>query len=227
MARKSQTMDQRKPITLNLVEKLLNVLNAVCFDDFEVTLFQCLFSFTYFVAFRISEIVASSKTADIELRSVNVTLFKQRLKIIIGKSKTDQVGRGNIIWLGPIKNTFLCPVSNYCRFLAVRPKSGSQFFIHHNKTPVTRFQFNKVLQKCVTSLGLQDEIYSSHSFRIGAATQASLLGFTEERIKKLGRWQSHRFHGIHLSEFGLDIFNIGLQTALERALLRWEVAKPH
>ncbi|OCT77998.1 hypothetical protein XELAEV_18029095mg [Xenopus laevis] len=273
MGRKKQTLDQRKPITLDLLEKFLHSLQVVCFNDYEVKLFQCLFSITYFGAFRISEIVASSKTAVNGLHTNEISLFKHRLKIILRKSKTDQLGKGNIIWLGPIQNIFLCPVHNYQKLMAIRSNTGIKFFIHQDGLPVIRFQFTRVFSKCLKALGIQDENYSSHSFRIGAATQAALLDFSEKRIKKLvvSRWiwtdnQGLKFlenskkkvnfsiakfakavnmlsyihvdlegggvglyhvDRVHLLEIGQDIFNIGLQTAIERALLRWEVAKPH
>ncbi|OCT78063.1 hypothetical protein XELAEV_18029161mg [Xenopus laevis] len=116
MARKKLSRDQRKPITLNILKKLLDCLQLVCFNDYEVKLFRCLISFTYFGAFRISEVVATNKSANDGLHNNDVTLFKHRLKIILRKSKTDQAAKGNIFWLGPIQNTSLCPVQNYHNF---------------------------------------------------------------------------------------------------------------
>jgi hypothetical protein len=39
-------------------------------------------------------------------------------------------------------------------------------------------------------LGINPQFYNGHSFRIGAATHAANLDFSEPYIRKLGRWNS-------------------------------------
>ena len=58
---------------------------------------------------------------------------------------------------------------------------------------LTSYQYNHILKQGIVLIGLPPERYSSHSFRIGAATMASQNGFSEEEIKEMGRWKSSAF----------------------------------
>lgn len=50
-----------------------------------------------------------------------------------------------------------------------------------------------VFKKCVALGGYDPDSFSSHSFRIGAATEAARVGLSQESIKRIGRWDSDRF----------------------------------
>ncbi|XP_074654505.1 uncharacterized protein LOC141908371 [Tubulanus polymorphus] len=49
------------------------------------------------------------------------------------------------------------------------------------------------LHKLISFLGLPEASYTSHSFRIGAATNAATNGVPEPVIRELGRWKSDAF----------------------------------
>lgn len=51
-------MDDRRPITFDLLAFLFRVLPSVCFSDFESVLFQAAFSLAFFAALCLSELVA-------------------------------------------------------------------------------------------------------------------------------------------------------------------------
>ena len=42
----------------------------------------------------------------------------------------------------------------------------------------------------IKKAGFDDRRIKGHSFRIGAATTAASLGFTEDQIQRMGRWRS-------------------------------------
>ena len=59
-----------------------------------------------------------------------------------------------------------------------------------NGSPLTRSQFTGVLAKAIRCLGLPTQVYTSHSFRIGRASDLASKGLSNETIKQLGRWKS-------------------------------------
>ncbi|OCT94607.1 hypothetical protein XELAEV_18012289mg [Xenopus laevis] len=185
--------DKRKPITLDLLHKLLLVSESVCLSDYEATLFKLLFLLMFFAALRVNEAVSASKLKQGGLHINNVQLIDNKLRVLIKKSKTDQLGKGTLLWIGSFERLNLCPVKAYESFLAIRPNVDGSFFIHSDGLPVTKFQLEHVLKRCLQKLNMEPKAYKSHSFLIGAATQASLLGFGEGLIRRLGRWDSKRY----------------------------------
>ena len=74
----------------------------------------------------------------------------------------------------------------YCKF---RPNIDGQLFCHLNYKKLTRFQFLAILRSALKLIGLSSDDYNTHSFRIGAATTAAMLGKNENEIKSVGRWK--------------------------------------
>ncbi|OCT86690.1 hypothetical protein XELAEV_18020378mg [Xenopus laevis] len=101
-------------------------------------------------------------------------------------SKTDQSGKGAVLWLGTSAISSLCPIQSFKAFAAIRPSVCGPFFIHTDGSSLTKYHFTKVLHDCIVRVGLSPDDYKTHSFRIGAATQASILGFSDMSIQKLG-----------------------------------------
>ena len=53
-----------------------------------------------------------------------------------------------------------------------------------------RAMVTDVLRWAATELGQEEALYASHSLRIGGASTMLACGFSEEDIRRLGRWQS-------------------------------------
>lgn len=73
-------------------------------------------------------------------------------------------------------------------------------FCHQNLEPITVYQFNTELSRCLTFCGLDTKKYKGHSFRIGAASHAADKGFSDAQIRTLGRWKSDAFKSYIRSE---------------------------
>jgi hypothetical protein len=43
----------------------------------------------------------------------------------------------------------------------------------------------------LSTLGLRNSRLTSHSFRIGSATTFAIEGVSDDKIKRLGRWESN------------------------------------
>ncbi len=66
-------------------------------------------------------------------------------------------------------------------------------FTDDSNHPVTRFWFQKHLKAVLHLSDTPAGNFSSHSFRIGAATTAAHKGLSQQQIQELGRWLSEAF----------------------------------
>jgi len=107
----------------------------------------------------------------------------------IPSSQTDQLANTTKLVINSCNNRVICPVINY---LNARPNVQGALFCHLNHKYLTRYQVVSVL-KNAKFLKLNPKDFNTHSFRIGAATSFSVLGKSDDEIKKLGRWKSSAF----------------------------------
>jgi hypothetical protein len=63
-------------------------------------------------------------------------------------------------------------------------------FVHFGGDPLAAYQFGHTLKLGLKTIGLPLERFSSHSFRIGAATSAASCGLSDECIMNMGGWKS-------------------------------------
>ncbi|XP_052788854.1 uncharacterized protein LOC128223621 [Mya arenaria] len=129
--------------------------------------------------FRVGELILSKAT--LRLGKVCLTLHYVIKKTQLGAPETIGIKSSN---------DTVCPVSSLVQYLRVRPKVAGPLFCHFDGSPVTRYQFTSVLKKALRDAGLDYTRFSSHSFRIGAATTAALKGISAEQIQRAGRWCS-------------------------------------
>ncbi|KAM9296619.1 uncharacterized protein PAF06_017531 [Gastrophryne carolinensis] len=169
-----RTADNRRPFSWGLLGGIFSVLPLVCESGFEVSLFRAAFSLAFFGALRVGELVSPSKRVPGGLGFDDTVTSDEGVVIRIRRSKTDQRGRGVSMFLGRLRQCDSCPVATIEEFLG-------------------RFQFLAVFRKCLGEMGLASSEYGTHSFRIGAATEAARLGLPDDIIKKLGRWESALF----------------------------------
>ncbi|XP_046583276.1 uncharacterized protein LOC124290573 [Haliotis rubra] len=147
----------------------------------------------------VSEVVAGSISDSSQrallLNDLSFASDQSYVEVVLRASKTDQQGRGTRIAIQAVPRSILCPVKALTRFLAVRPRTDGYFFIHTNSAPLTRFQFQAVLRKTLAAAKqpININLYSSHSFRIGAATTAALQGIPAVQIQEFGRWRSNAY----------------------------------
>ena len=118
----------------------------------------------------------------------NPTMLRIRLK----QSKTDQLGSGADIILGRT-NTDICPVAALLGYISTRGDRPGPFFMDSSAKPLVTSSFIAEVRKILVVLGLPQDHYAGHSFRIGAATSAALAGMEDSSIQLMGRWQSAAF----------------------------------
>ena len=193
-SRSAPSKDARYPITIQRLQQLVTSLKFVCNNSFEALLFKTAFVLAFFGFFRISELLGQNKSLQgcrqaIQIDDIKISI--DYLSIHLKGSKCDQSNKGETIRLALEKEyKELCPVLTTSEFVKVRPKSAKTLLAHMNGKDLSSFQFQAVLRKAAKHLGWPPESYSSHSFRIGAATTAAMRGESINTIMEKGRWKS-------------------------------------
>ncbi|XP_069601438.1 uncharacterized protein [Ranitomeya imitator] len=183
--------DNRRPISFDLLVSLVKALEPVCDSKYEAALMSAAFGLAFFGAMRVSEIVPTALNKPGGLRREDILICEDGIRIRICKSKTDQEGRGTWFLIFAI-NKDICPLVLIKDYMRVR-KDGSQLFIHENGLPLVSGQFLAILRRVLSRLGMPAAEFGTHSFRIGAATEASRAGLLESEIQRVGRWRSRCF----------------------------------
>ena len=198
---KNDCITTRLPISADLLELLLFEIERKYNSDekaYERSIYLTAFLVAYYGLMRIGEYTKSPHA----LRAVNVheAQNKRQYTIFLYSSKTHSLGSHpqKIIikpeLLGRHGKRFFCPVEELSNYLQLRPGYASteeQFFIFQDRTPLLAEHINSLLAEILTKLKLDPQLYKSHSFRIGRATDLSKQGVGIEKIKSLGRWKSN------------------------------------
>ena len=195
----------RLPIHRDLLAMLLNKIDRY-YDKqpFLRRLYCVIFVVGYFGLLRIGELVNSPHA--ILAKDVHIAKNKAKLLFILRSSKThDKSSKPQYVkitgdvYTGSWTNQknrlrMICPFSIVRSYLEVRGKAKSlteQFFTFSDGSPVNACNVRSVLKMTLTLGGIDPELYSCHSLRIGRASDLLKLGCSVETIKKLGRWRSN------------------------------------
>ena len=111
-----------------------------------------------------------------------ILLSTQICEVVIKRSKTDPFRRGCRLAIGSSRNK-ICPV----RAMKTYMLQSAPIYVG---APLTRTALTSHLRRLLRQQGLDETLYASHSFRIGAATAAGSTGLPTWLIKTLGRWSS-------------------------------------
>ena len=98
--------------------------------------------------------------------------------------------QGATVTLTPSADNTLCAVSALEYLLAASNGRPGPLFQSREGVPFTRPWLNTLIRELVSRTGRPPQQYSSHSFRIGAASTAAAAGIPDWRIQALGRWSS-------------------------------------
>ena len=153
----------------------------------------------FFGFFRLGELLLTSSTSydpatclswgdvAVDDRS-NPTMVQFHLK----KLKCDQFGKGADVIVGRTYVS-ICPVTAILNFIAGRTDRPGTFFLLSSGAPATKGWFTRHIRELLGAMGLPQDQYAGHSFRIGAATTAAMKGVEDSTIQALGRWHSATF----------------------------------
>jgi len=151
------------------------------------------FTVAFFGFLRASEFTAStSESATLQWSDIQLSLT--HLSISIRQSKTDPFRKGHTIHVAAT-GTSTCPVKAMHQYSAMLSTRGpaQPVFTAGQFSPLTRTHVTNTIRQLLQQAGLQAQFYSSHSFRIRAATTAAAEGLPAWLIKSLGRWSSDAY----------------------------------
>lgn len=203
--------DTRKPITLDILTKCISTLRRGYHSINTARTLDAMFILAFFGFLRCSELtITSSFNPKIHPTISDLSVLDDdTISYFIKQSKTDKTKKGHFIYIfnlpAPIQP--YQTLSAYLHFRNTPAKLPSNpLFVDDSNRPVTRFWFQKHLKSILIQSGIQADHFSSHSFRIGAATTAAQKGLSQHQIQTLGRWSSEAFRSyirsnrIHIKE---------------------------
>ena len=183
------------PVTDSIMLVIFNSLDLTLPDH---CMFWAACTLAYFGFLRASEFTVSSNNSfsppyhltlqDLALDSLS---SPETLHLHIKASKTDPFRKGSFIHIGRGKYP-LCAIQAVVSYLTVRGAGPGHLFRLQSGQPLSRQHLTSWLRQIVASAGLPGN-FSSHSFRIGAATVAARQGIPDHLIQALGRWTSNAY----------------------------------
>lgn len=172
-------------LTLEQLIKMVQFLNKK--DSLDALRNNALLQVGFFGAFRRSELV--------KIKFEEINFVPEGMEIIIPRSKTDQIGEGQISAI-PYGDSIVCPVTalkNWCELAHIQ--SGFIFrainrFGNMSESALTTQSVNLIIKSIAFACEFpQAEKFSSHSLRRGFATTASKKGAPFVSIMRHGRWR--------------------------------------
>lgn len=186
----------RLPIQKDLLRLLLNFIRSHYLQQkgqlYLAHALMAMFSMAYHGLMRISEITSGPHI--LKAQDMIYATNKKKLTLYLRSSKThttaDQPQIITIKAQPSWGNNFpLRVIQEYANYRGRNSQYPEQpFFIHRNGEAFTQLQFRTNLKYCLFTLGLPSDLYGSHSFRIGKATDDRIRGKSIQTIKKDGRW---------------------------------------
>lgn len=182
---------QCKPITIDLLTKLIFELQKGAFNPYVDTLMQAAVTTAFWGFFRSGELFPDKFSPQLNITLDDIELGTSKAIIHLKTSKSDVERKGVEIRLFKTETPF-CAVKALNSFLRMRTDHAvnSPFFCLANGQPFTRKSFVKNLRHLLLRLGISPNSYSGHSMRVGAATSAAAAGVPDHLIQALGRWSS-------------------------------------
>ena len=178
--RKGSIQKGKKPILINYLKKIINVIDNNINDDIKKYRDRSIILIGFSGGFRRNEIVS--------LDHDDLEFVSEGLKINLKKSKTDQFGEGSVKGLPYFNNLQYCPVVSIKKWIEISDIKSGPLFRRFNKG--LKLSLNRLTDQTVALLikeylqlaGIDNRNFSGHSLRSGFATSAADAGVEERSI---------------------------------------------
>ena len=178
--RKGTVQKGKKPILINELRKILNVIDQEDCEDIKKLRDKSIILIGFSGGFRRNEIVS--------LDYEDLDFVYEGVKITVKRSKTDQFGEGSIKALPYLENNLYCPVTILKRWLNISKITKGPIFRRFSKgSRLTNYRLTDqtvalIIKDYLNKTGIDSKNYSGHSLRSGFATSAAESGAEERSI---------------------------------------------
>ena len=189
----NKSPDNRMSITKPILLKILSALPHSATDNNNIILLRAVFLLAFHGFFRLGEPVSQNNLhVSKDIRRADVSFIKnQGVQIILRHFKNMKNNQPITISLTPSKDSSICPVHALQVYISNFGHTNGPLFSFQSGTPVPHSFVITQLKSAIEFCGLNTKFYKGHSFRIGAATEAAKMDFSENYIQQLGRWHSN------------------------------------
>ena len=187
----TRSTDVRLPITRGILHRMVDSIPMMGFNKYKTVLLQAFYLTLFHGFLRIGEATAGSG-GSVPFQSSEVSFTASSVSITLRHFKHSKSPHTIAIHATPTDRD-LCPVQALLQYQALRGTCQGPFFIMPGAIPYSTPGAQSDLQSVLIFCGLDNGRYKSHSFRIGAASNAALRGFSDAQIRLMGRWHSDAF----------------------------------
>ena len=176
----------RLPITINLMCTIKEQLRQSTYMLQKQRILWAAFTMAFYGFFRVSELI--------NLCWSNVLFSLDHISVSLYQSKTDPFRCGCTVKTFKT-NSSTCPhhATDCYRKVSGDVTPSASLFQAGRFHPLSRTAVTNTLCQLLKQAGIDHPHYSSHSFRIEAATTAAAAGLPGWLIKNLGRWASNAY----------------------------------
>ena len=178
--RKGSIQKGKKPLLINNLKKIINVINEQNIDDIKKFRDRCIILVGFSGGFRRNEIVS--------LDYEDLDFVDEGIKISLKRSKTDQFGEGSVKGLPYFENSKYCPVVSISKWIEISKINSGPLFRRFTKglklseNRLTDQSVALIIKEYLNLAGIDNKDYSGHSLRSGFATSAAASGAEERSI---------------------------------------------
>lgn len=195
--RGSYQPDSRLPITPSILRRLVQALAHTNLSYFQQILLKAMYLLAFHAFLRVGEMISGNGSSHAlqyeDLRLVSDHSSITRLEITFHSYKGNYNIRPVVISIDRKQDTSICPVLALEQYIRLRGTTPGPLFRLAPNIPISYHFFGICMKQTVIAAGLPPNSYSSHSFRIGAASSAAAAGIPDEEIQQMGRWRSLAF----------------------------------
>ena len=204
ISRSSKRPDSRLPLTEPMLKKLIDALHHVINDNYHRRLFKAMFLTLFHGFLRIGEItVHSNNCTENTVVQLQDCRFNNDIAFTLSLSNfKHNTSKKEFHITIDVSDTMYCPVRAMHEYICLRGNQPGPLFKDRESKAISRNLFEINFKAYLAFVGLPSKFYTTHSFRIGAATFASQNNIPDDKIQKMGRWKTNAFkHYIRINNF--------------------------